>query len=296
LIINSKRRKTMALKLDALITYIKGLQFPPQTKVRVSVTGLAYCQLSSGISRINFLKVPNHALTLTIIKRRAPPNSELSVDSFDLDVSDTNLSVSVGAPVSLASHETNYPSLRKMINLNDLHKGSLELKSSAGTFSRARLALHDCAFYTLAEYPDLLNLVLVGQPSSASPIRVGFVLAGNIGATAANTTTTIVSRTLSEVFKTLPGQDGGGELFYDLIFNNHCNAFNPQTCRDDVGGGTDFKYYYEVFQEQSGRKFDLEIIPALPESERPTFDPTAIPTIGTDVAACNPIITDPPEW
>lgn len=284
----------MAFKLDDLVTKISKLAFPPApVRVRIIVAGLAYCTLSKGVSGVNFLQhVPDHELSLTLLKRRAgsPPHDRKDFTVPERDI----LSVRVESPVELDSYESAngaYLTVRKMINLNLKHAKKLVHRPDGSGHKRARLSLHDCAFHTVAVYPEPLSFVESTATTLPAPEEIGYILGGEIG-TLTNTGRLIVSSTDNSIDDTYPGKDDGGDLFYDLIFNNHCTSSTK--CKQQVGidpitglEGTDFKFYYELFKEQgSSRKFDLKRFRETANKDKDSIE----------VAACNPIVTDPPEW
>jgi hypothetical protein len=199
-----------------------------------------------------------------------------------------------------------------MVNLNELHGRNLEYAPGEPTYARTKLLLHDCAFYTLFLY-DRLVLVESGA-TNGQELQIGYVLGGNIASRTRTSSTTLLCEEILPIDRVLPGEDGtGNEWVYDLIFNNHCT--DPGRCQaqvadpvdtdgdgdtDTVVAGTDFRFYYDFFKEKgSERRFDLKIPSRAgpgPSGADPGDADRGEEAGSVDVAACNPVVTDPPEW
>jgi hypothetical protein len=305
----------MAFKLVDLIEVVSALDFPAApVKVRITIAGLAYCQLSASTSSVNFLQhVKYHSLKLTILRRRragpAPANPWFGPK--ELKDSD-NVTIKVDSPVNRISFEKikqGYPDLKKIMNLRHRHGGTLDFNEAGLAHPRARISIDDCGFYTFALFPQ--PLYVVEEFTGARTIEeIGYIMSGEIESKHGNDKVRITSTKTSDVTKVLAGSNGGGDWVYDIILNNHCTRAGD--CKTDAGTEpvtaverTDFHYYYELFKDSGfigERRYDLKKITrfSLPppfKEELSTGDKfLKLDILSTDVAACNPIVTDPPSW
>lgn len=284
--------------LSDLIKEIRNTPFPPEAKVRISITGLAFCVLRTDQSVVKFLSgIKNHLLAMVVIQRVRRSGALYPAKIVKIEPGQS-LDLKVAGSSQPGNIETPGPfPLDEIVNLVKVH-GNNPIEyfgpsdPSDAKFPSA-LTIHHAAFYTRSVHNNIFHFKESGGNPITLPDAIGYVIGGTIltppyGSGDLMITTSKGGVTDTALFKGIESE----EMVYDIIFDNHCDPREAIPCNQDVvnhGGpeGTDFFYYYEVLREKGNpnRKIDLEHSPTI--------------TIGTlggggEVAACNPIIVDPP--
>lgn len=262
---------------------------PNDSGIRISIAGLAYCQLTPAKSRINFLSnVPHHKLDLTIYQSRRDSAAPSLLLNTRVEVNHT---ISIQADTSVAPRQIavdgNFP-LSEIINISQLHSKNKIIKYRKDVPADSipiKLTVHDCGFYTQLMTRDNFEIIEVEDDRETGVVdkrKIGFAMGGKIECGAGGSLKIQVkgSNSLSLV---RPLKDAEGDFIYDIVLNNHC--VDLQKCEAELGGDGDFKYYYDLLEDpdKPSRKFKLK--KALKTGATP---------LGTDVAACNVVITEPP--
>lgn len=318
--------------LDELIDVIRATPFPEDAKVRLSITGLAFCILDRNESSINFLShVDSHELQLAVIKRVRRTGAVYPVRMYTILPGDKLYLKVLGSrqPGSINA-VGNYP-LDEMVNLYEKH-GNKQIKYIGPTDEDhphypTVLSIKHAAFNTMAVHSKLFTFREHGMSDPLfPPDEIGYIMGGAIETP--NTGTGDVRLTSAkDSFESPLALSGveSEEVVYDIIFDNHCKPAEKKVCNTKVadhGGekGTDFFYYYDVLREEGNmyRQLCLEHLeaPVIPEADPPpppddgngggegdTSARQRSSRIGLqreppggsgEVAACNPIIVEPP--
>jgi hypothetical protein len=292
------------LTTNDLIKAATDTPFPRGAKVRITIAGLAFCSLNVETSNINFLRhVPSHELLMVVIKRVRKSGACYPTQIYEMkDNTDITLRLEGTAAPNRIKGQGDYP-LENMMNLRDIHGGPLETFASTGIAAPTLLSITHCSFHTKMIHPTIFKLV--ENPAAAEkPLGyIGYVLGGKISSPQSNPAARLLieNTALPQGRFEFPGSTGTTEIVYDVIFNNHCT--DKDICEaqvTDAAGkkGMDFKFYYDVLRQTSNtaRKFELVNVP---NSESKLTEPLGEPTppaSGGEVAACNPIIIEPPRY
>jgi hypothetical protein len=278
------------------ITRFNTEEIPDTLKVRLSVSGLAFCDISPEVSRISFLShVPFHELAVKVTKIIRATGVAYPTVAYKVEPGlDIDLTVEGSTPPDSIKLDGDYP-LEEIVNLKSVHGGAeLDLVVPDGVSDPNVVSVHDCAFFTQKMHPLQFAFGLPAATATADPTLVtdpaliGYVIGGQIFSD--DPDSGVVLRGLgpqgSELV--LPGKNAADQaLIYEIVFDNHCTDIRE--FRDEVKRRTDFFYYYDVLQERGNpeRKFDLV-------TQKPQVNPGIGLTGGTtDVAACNPVIVSP---
>ena len=283
----------MALRADPLVEMIKTTPFPSDSsvKIRVLITGLAFCLLNNRSSRIRFLRhVPNHALNMVVLGRKRGSPTAVIENDYPIALNH-QVSVKIANPDLRSDIETAEGPyhLDDMVNLHNVHRAPVDPNDFGVTDRPSDVLLPHCGFYTFARHPRKFDLV-DSAGNGDKGITIGYVLGGKIRAKR-DSQITIASLSIGggELMPDINAPDGT-EKVYDIIFNNHCTE--PAECVKHAGGleKTDFHYYYEVLGERGneGRKFKLNLVPR--RADEPAIEGDFLTV---DVAACNPVIITP---
>lgn len=298
----------MFTSVDELLGEALMTPFPDNGKVRLSIAGLAYCELGIPSSKINFLThVLHHAVWLTIQKRIRNSTTAYPAEHHKINDGDT-IDISVERPLfSMSSFKMdgNF-ALEEMLNMNTIHRPgggkviSPKAPSPPPAPRPAVVTLNHCRFFTRSIHNEMFKLTegVGGEPFD----HIGYVMGGLIERTDANKSKVTITRRDRDgnPLPTLefPATDKftGKEFVYEIVIDNHCT--NDTECQKqvEIPGSpgkfkTDFSFYYDVLEETDAplRKFVLE------QRELPAGAPVTTMGGSTIVAACNPVITDPPE-
>jgi hypothetical protein len=284
----------MFLDRDELRDKILANPFPDGVKVRISITGLSFCELDKDSSKISFLRhVKNHELAMTVIQRERNSAANTTFGPFEIDeVSPVEIKVTNSIrPAKIREVGAGVIDLEKIINVSRLH-GDLPIDSVELPLGKPRpsdLIIPNCSFYTLDYFAaGCFELIQTGMGSGVKN-ELGFILGGNIRCTSTNSnlTITFTGPMSGNLRQPLKGMISGKEMVYDVIFNNHCTDLVKCEAEVATMGGTDFSFYYNVLKERgsSGRTFYLKKL-------KPCRG-TQPPLIASDIAACNPVIKFP---
>ena len=258
--------------------------FPKDADIRITIAGLAYCQLKPEESKINFLShVPHHKLDLTIIERRR----DSKTPTFKLETQvNINQTVFINADNSITPAgievKGNFP-LSEIINISQLHTGGKKIikykKNIPADCVPIKMTVNDCGFYTAKK---TINDFEITDGVVSETKKIGYVMGGKIECrTGGNINIEVKGANSLKIER--PMIDADGEFVYDIILDNHC--VDTTKCEAEFGGDGDFKYYYDVLEDPDDpkRQFTLKKVST----------PGNIQIEGVDVAACNVIITEP---
>jgi hypothetical protein len=284
----------MFQSLDTFQKEIKVLPFPAAAKVRISITGLALCQLNKNASRIYFLRhlEDTHALVMTVEgTERISGANAFGPRNFTIKKK-ARVLIELEAPAVPNSVRTtgDHP-LEMMLNLQKIHGNPVDIIVPTKT---STVDIANCAFYTIKFFPSgTFDIIELGTPGIGMTRDIGFVMGGNMAATNPNSGLRITSdgAAITNLPLPLPGATSAGkEIVYEILINNHCT--NDVECVKQAAavGGTDFGFYYDVLDDRikSGRKFVMKPRPKKAGKGK-------MRDLGADVSACNPVIIDPSE-
>ena len=256
--------------------------FPADANVRIIISGLAFCELTTQISKIHFLRHPKyHDLKMKIYKRKNRSDRAQLIDSYEFPLesgvtitSDTQAPSSISARVAAGEHRLN-----ELINLHTLHRKFLRPKMPLPVKSPTLLSIYRCCFYT-QEVTRGVEFTLVDM-STGRPVlenkEIGYSMGGKIKCRDGGATLVAIDGNEPKV---LSQRENGENWLYDIKFSNHCEE-EIKKCEDLLEPeNTDFRFYYDVLTEPGNpfRKFNLVKV----------THPTA------EVGACNVVIVDPP--
>lgn len=272
------------LKQNAVLR--KETPFPEEVSIRIEVIGLAFCDLNTNVSEINFLRhIKYHSLSMRVVQKRR--DGEILGENTVYFDEKHNISVSASGTTE---PRTIYASLEKgegsnlddLINLSKLHHPN-EVIYKKSFPQTTVLSLQHCTFYTaqMTEIPyevtESVNQTVKPPPVIEDKL-IGYSLGGKMNFEKNPAVIKIDGPLGYEIL--LPNMVDGEEAVYDIIFDNHCTE--EEKCKAEVGDDTDFKFYYDVLQDSedsatgSLRKFVL------------TPNPST-----SKVAACNVVIRKP---
>jgi hypothetical protein len=277
--------------------------FPQNVKVRITIAGLAFCSLDVGTSKINFLRhVPSHELLMIVIKRVRNSGACYPVQIYNMnEITDIKLRLEGSNPHPGGIRgDGDYP-LENTMNLHNTHGGPLEEFENPKIMPQPTLlSITHGSFYTKMIHPAVFKLVENLPAMPEKPVGyIGHVLGANISPSSNPAGKLIIENSALPGDKLeLPGSIGTTDIVYDVIFNNHCTS--KEECEKQVTNagkkGTDFKFYYDVLKETSNeyRKFELVNVPNTESLLTIARGEPTDPPGGGEVAACNPVIIDPP--
>lgn len=272
---------------------------PPDVKVRLSITGLAYSILKPEISTIDVLShVELHEFRLIVKKKDRETGKVLSECTYPIDPGDpVSLEVAGSIPpgnVDAGKDDLNvnvdgeFP-LAEMINMTSLHGSKLELSVPEGVSKPNTVSIRHAAFY--AQRINPVPFRFEGSDNTKTdPKTIGYIMGGKILSTDPAGEVVLRSKNLPDGVLTLPGSSNASqdaqEFVYDIAFDNHCT--NEELFLSNLGTRTDFFYYYEVLKDvqKPGQTFELVAQPQIL---------TTPPPGGTTLtAACVPAVGEPP--
>ncbi|HEV7646029.1 MAG TPA: hypothetical protein VGO50_18985 [Pyrinomonadaceae bacterium] len=298
-------------RLPAIKAIEKGFSdlkpFPRDARVRIGVMGLAYCTLDKPESQVKFLThVRDHKLDMVLFQgKRGGAMSMI----FASRVERGKIGVSLGAdailPVSVQTPGDYL--LAETLNLQKIH-GNQPIFVKAGHGGKSEpvvLTLNKCAFYTEEMTAAVFDLIEINtQTMSETTVatrKFGDIIGGKMRclSTARGSLSINIEYPIATDLKMdnkYPLLDTDGTQFiYDLYFLNHCVT-------NETGTEEDFGRYYEVLEDRSAPKtFKIKKVPALMEEAVEEGDreikksPFNEDINKADIAACNPVIIDPPE-
>ena len=266
-------------------TPIEKIPFPVGAKIRIGIGGLAYCKLASFVSEVNFLShLHDHNLEIKIVTRNFDTGTVIGkpvVYPINYGYSIFLESSTAVEPDEIEADSTeDEDELEEIINISDLHGVRL---AEINPFPAARskptpLYIAKCAYYTLEMSRNKYKINRISratrrrkQEDTRSTRFIGYRMGGKIYCSTDDSLTVISSKGFDDI-KLVGVSNKGINLAYDIEFTNHCK---PGKC----AAKSDFPYYYEVLEDPktSGKQYDL--------------------VAGrSDLAACNPVVTDPPSW
>lgn len=263
--------------------------FPADATIKIAIRGLAYSKLDPKTSEINFLShVPHHELDMTIAQKRRGSNTEISKRTERIEPEHAFF---IKADNSVAPDAVevrgDFP-LSEIVNISRLHgRGKIKYKTGVpANLEPIILTITDCGFYTAVMTDAEFDIIETRQESGdkvAETKKIGYVMGGKIkcedGADGSLSIEIRGSRGSNIEF---PLSDADGEFVYEILLDNHCTDIAK--CREEIGEeGSDFKYYYDLLEDSQEPDRKFKIIKASGE----------ITPRGVEIAACNPIITQP---
>lgn len=270
------------------ITRFDTNEIPDAIKVRLSVSGLAFCELDPDVSRINFLShVPFHELAVKVTKIIRATGVAYPTVSYKVD---PGQAVELTVPGSTAPDgiraDGDYP-LEEIVNLRRVHDAEIELVVPDGVSPPNVVSISHCSFFTEKMHPLQFTFEHPTE-GPTDPALIGYVMGGQILSEDPNAGVVLRGSSFPRGELVLPGTNGGGQsLIYEIVLDNHCT--DPFLFRDEVQRRTDFFYYYDVLRERGKPERKFELV-----SQKPQVNPGPGLTGGTtDVAACNVVITNP---
>jgi hypothetical protein len=259
-------------------------EFPADANVRIMISGLAFCELTTQLSKIHFLRHPQyHDLKMKIYKRKNPSDTPIPIDSYDFPFeSGVTITSDTEAPSSiLASVGEGEFHLNELINLQTRHKKPLRPKFPLPVRPPTLLSIYRCSFYTERKTnPDYGKFTLVDLDNGKPVFEerdIGYSMGGKINCRDDGATLIAISGIEPKV---LLRQENGEQWLYDITFSNHCTETDYNCIRAIKPDNTDFRYYYDVLEEPGNprRKFKLiKVAPGITEK----------------VGACNVVILEP---
>lgn len=208
---------------------------PADKNVRVLITGLAFCDFTRPLSKIEFLrKIPHHELLMTITQLKR--NDGNYKKSLTLKLDDNQDIEILGANKNSTSDQ-----LRGVVGMKTMHGNKINRKTSANLTS---LVLSECNFFT----HKLTDSEFIFDDTNGTTIpaqKYCEIIGGDMNFTDSFT----ISIKNSFPF-TFPLTD---DFIYEITFINSCDS--TPTCRNEE----DFKYMYN-FVEESGnpnRRFKM---------------------------------------
>lgn len=261
--------------------------FPADANVRITISGLAFCELTTQISKIHFLRHPkHHDLKMKIYKRKNPSDEAELIDSYEFPfdsgitiTSDTNAPTSIFAPVTPNNKEYE---LNKLINLQTLHRKQLRPKMPLPVRPPTLLSIYRCSFYTERLTDSNHGKFTLIDTVTGKPVfkdeNIGYSMGGKINCRDEGATLIAINGIEPIV---LSRMENGEKWLYDITFSNHCTE-EIGKCKEVIKpDNTDFRFYYDVVEEPGNTRRKFKLIKAEP--------------IVTDkVGACNVVIADPP--
>jgi hypothetical protein len=284
--------------------------FPRDARVRIGVMGLAYCALTGPDSQVKFLThVPDHKLDMVLFQgKRGEPMSMI----FAARIERGKIGVSLGADAITPGgvHTPGDYLLAETLNLQKIH-GNQPIFVKAGHGGKSEpvvLTLNKCAFYTEEVTKNVFDLIEVNTQTMSETIvatrKFGDIIGGKMKClpTARGNLSINIEYPAAADLKMdskYPLLDTDGTPFiYDIYFLNHCVT-------NDAGTEEDFSRYYEVLEDRSAPKvFKIRKVPSLivegaagaeGSGEVIPKSPFDEDFNKADIAACNPVIIDPPE-
>lgn len=233
-------------------------------------------------------------------------NLQTKVETLHLDWVEigTNDSISIEVTNSVERNSIkveNLPNtyaLDRMVNLPRTHNpnspGSAKFQTKAPPSGSkpSTLTITNCAFYTAqlstAKYMLIENPIPRSFPRDGYE-NIGDVLGGVIQSKNNDDATTIRCNSLDGKKMVLDGVVNEVPMGYDIIFTNNCVMKDScvKEARDhNEKVGTDFFFYYHVLNEKNKPDRTFELVAEPPRHGGPGR--------GDTVAACNPVIEDPP--
>lgn len=251
--------------------------FPDDANVRISITGLALCQLEKKTSTINFLShVEHHELFMAVIQRTRVSNNPIV---YNISKIGLGQSISIKSTGSIPYGDIEAPlgdgehPLGHILNLPTLH--GYKLDPLTPPQDPIVLSLNDCAFYTL-EITEGFQIIDTDNPTPQNR-KIGKIMGGKMNCEVNKETIITVSGNLSFDIK-LPQKLAGQEFVYDIVFTNHCT--NTEECKELMSSDSDFRFYYQLRQDPKSPRRRMRL------KKKPPFTP--------EVGACMPAIDEPP--
>jgi hypothetical protein len=295
---------------DQLIDAVKTSPFPADATVRLTVTGLAFCTLKIPQSEIKFLThVESHELKMAIIRRVRQSDEFYPDRTYKIEPGEQiDLEVVQSPDPPKIETTGNYP-LEEMVNLAKIHGDNSTPKQikyigpsdPLHPHFPTALIIKRAAFFTRAVHQKLFTFTERGIPENTNPPNeIGYILGGTIANPPPGKVEVMLTCTKGS-FPNEPFDTPG--VVYDIILDNHCARGSTDECNSKVvsyGGerGTDFFYYYDLLREENNiyRQFLLEHVeaPVRQGGGEEEGEEGELPGGSGEVAACNPIIVEPP--